>query len=414
MAALDGREVVLGVTGGIAAYKAASIASHLVKMGASVNVVMTRNATQFIQPLTFRSLSGNPVVVDMFAETGDWQPKHTALADKADILVIAPATANIIAKVAHGIADDMLSTIALAVKCPVLVAPAMNCHMFENPIFQENVEILRKHNFTFVESEYGRLACGYEGKGRLADEETIIKKTQLLVNGRRDLKGETILVTAGPTREPLDPVRFITNRSSGKMGYAIAEAASDRGADVILVSGPTALRGPEGVKLVRVETAIHMRDKVLHFAPQATAVIMAAAVSDYRPRDFSPSKIKKGQTGADAGSGALELALMRTPDILLELGRQRPKGQALVGFSMETESVLDNARKKLQEKKIDLIVANDVSQEGAGFGSDTNIVWLIDSSGRERQLPLMPKRDVGDAILDEVRLLREPFKQPIP
>jgi phosphopantothenoylcysteine decarboxylase/phosphopantothenate--cysteine ligase len=402
---LQGKEVLLGVTGGIAAYKAVDLVSRLVKLGASVNVIMTRNATQLVGPLTFRSISRNPVVIDMFAEAAEWQPKHISLADKADILVIAPATANIIAKLAHGIADDMLSTTALAVRCPILVAPAMNCHMLNNSIFQENVAILRKHNFAFVEPEYGQLASGYEGEGRLADVEKIIQKIQHLVNETqvkacysKDFKGKTILVTAGPTREALDPIRFITNRSSGKMGYAIAEAASSRGADVILISGATALPKPADVKLVSVETAIQMRDEVLEYASQAEVVIMAAAVSDYRPRDISSQKIKKEQA-------QLTLVLERNPDILAELGRHKSGGQILVGFSMETENVLDNARKKLQKKNADLIVANDVSQEGAGFGADTNVVWLIDSSDRERKLPLMSKRDVADVILDKVRCL---------
>jgi phosphopantothenoylcysteine decarboxylase/phosphopantothenate--cysteine ligase len=414
---LQGKEVLLGVAGGIAAYKAVDLVSRLVKLGASVNVIMTRNATQLVRPLTFRSISRNPVVIDMFAETADWQPKHVALADKADILVIAPATANIIAKLAHGIADDMLSTTALAARCPILVAPAMNCHMFDNPIFQENMRTLRRHNFAFVGPEYGQLACGYEGKGRLADVEKIIQKIQYVLQiptevgppresgaGRiltlpeQDFKGKTVLITAGPTREALDPIRFITNRSSGKMGYAIAETASDRGADVILISGPTSLPAPADVKLVSVETAIQMRDEVLEYASQAEAVIMAAAVSDYRPRDIKPQKIKKEQ-------GEVTLVLERNPDILAELGQHKLDGQVLVGFSMETENVLDSARKKLKKKNADLMVANDVSQEGAGFGTDTNIVWLIDSSGGERKLPLMSKRDIADVILDEVKRL---------
>jgi len=414
---LQGKEVLLGVTGSIAAYKAADLVSRLVKLGASVNVIMTRNAAQLVSPLTFRTLSRNIVVIDMFAENADWQPEHISLADRADILVIAPATANIIAKLAHGIADDMLSTTALAVRCPILIAPAMNCHMFDNPIFQENMEILRRHNFAFVGPEYGLLACGYEGKGKLADVDKIIQEIHNLLRiptevgspresdaGRmhalpeQDFKGKTVLVTAGPTHEAMDPIRFITNRSSGKMGYAIAEAASSRGADVTLVSGPTALTAPANVKLVNVETATQMRDEVLERASQAEVVIMAAAVSDYRPRDVSSQKIKKEQ-------GQLTLVLERNPDILAELGQHKSDGQILVGFSMETENVLDNALKKLRKKNLDLIVANDVLQEGAGFGTDTNIVWLIDSSGRDRNLPLMSKRDIADVILDEVKCL---------
>jgi phosphopantothenoylcysteine decarboxylase/phosphopantothenate--cysteine ligase len=398
VASLDSKEVLLGVTGSIAAYKAVELASRLIKLGASVNVIMTQNATQLVSPLTFQTISRNPVMVDMFAEVDEWQPGHISLADRADILVIAPATANIIAKLAHGIADDMLSTTALAVRCPILVAPAMNCHMYDNSIFRENLEILGRHNFAFVEPEYGQLACGYEGKGRLADIEKIIQKIQRLLNTSRDFEGKTILVTAGPTREALDPVRFITNRSSGKMGYAVAEAAVSRGADVILISGPTALSAPADVKLVNVETALQMRDEVVKYAYQADAVIMAAAVSDYRPRDASPQKIKKEKE-------QLTLTLERNPDILAELGQNKPNGQILVGFSMETENLLDNAVKKLEDKNADLMVANDVSQEGAGFDVDTNIVWIIDSSGSERKLPLMSKRDVAHVILDEVKCL---------
>ncbi len=395
MASLDGKEVLVGVTGGIAAYKAVDLVSRLVKSGSSVNVIMTRNATKLVAPLTFQTISRNPVAVDMFTDDVGWRPEHISLADKADILVIAPATANIIAKLAHGIADDMLSTTALAVGCPTVIAPAMNCHMYDNPIFQRNMEILREHGFVFVEPEYGALACGYEGKGRLADTEKIIQEIQHLLSKVNDLAGKTILVTAGPTREPLDPIRFITNRSSGKMGYAVAEMAFHRGADVVLVSGPTSLPDPTGVKLVSVETTEQMRDEVFEHASQADVVIMAAAPSDYRPQTVSAQKIKKEH-------GELALALERNPDILAELGQRKQREQILVGFSMETENLLDNARKKLQKKNADLMVANDVSQEGAGFGTDTNIVWIIDSSGAEKKLPLMSKRDVADAILDEV------------
>ena len=395
MASLDGKEALLGVTGGIAAYKAVDLVSRLVKLGASVNVIMTRNATKLVAPLTFQTISRNPVAVDMFTDDADWRPGHISLADRADILVIAPATANVIAKLAHGIADDMLSTTALAVRCPILIAPAMNCHMYENPIFQRNVEILREHGFIFVEPEYGQLACGYEGKGRLADTEKIIQSIQSLISKPKDFAGRTVLVTAGPTREPLDPIRFITNRSSGKMGYAVAEAAVSRGADVVLVSGPTALSAPAGVELVSVETTGQMRDEVLKHASQADVVIMAGAPSDYRPKSVSPQKIKKEH-------GELTLDLERNPDVSAELGQLKRNGQILVAFSMDTENLLENARKKRKKKNAELIVANDVSQEGAGFGTDTNIVWIINSSGEEKKLPLMPKRELADAILDEV------------
>jgi len=391
---LNDKTILLGVTGGIAAYKAVDIVSRLVKLGATVNVIMTKNATMLVQPLTFRYISRNPVAVDMFDEPESWKPEHISLADKADVFVIAPATANIIGKLAHGIADDMLSTTALAIRCPTLIAPAMNCNMYDNPILQANIDILKKYHFEFIEPEYGILACGYEGKGRLADPEKIVERIQQILNVPRDFEGKTVLVTAGPTREALDPVRFISNRSSGKMGYAIAESASKRGADVILISGPTTLNPPNNVKLVNVESAIQMRDEVMSYAAQSQIIIMSAAVSDYRPRDFSNQKIKRDKD-------VITLVLEENPDILAELGRNK-KGQILVGFSMETENLLENSRKKLEKKNADLIVANDLSKEGAGFGTDTNIVTLINSSGQIKELPLMSKYDVANAILDEI------------
>lgn len=389
------KTILLGVTGGIAAYKAVEVVSRLVKLGATVNVIMTRNATMLVQPLTFRYISRNPVAVDTFDEPESWEPQHISLADTADLFVIAPATANIIGKLTHGIADDMLSTTALAVQCPVLIAPAMNCRMYDNPILQENISILQKRGFEFIEPEYGLLACGYEGKGRLADPEKIVERIQQILNVPRDLEGRTVLVTAGPTREALDPVRFISNRSSGKMGYAIAEAASRRGADVTLISGPTTLTPPENVKLVNVESAIQMRDEVISCASQSQIIIMSAAVSDYRPKDFSTQKIKRGEN-------IITIVLEENPDILAELGRDKRDGQILVGFSMETENLIENSRKKLEKKNADFIVANDVSKEGAGFGTDTNMVTLISSSGQIKELPLMSKYDVANAILDEI------------
>ena len=389
------KTILLGVTGGIAAYKAVDVVSRLVKLGATVNVIMTKSATMLVQPLTFRYISRNPVAVDMFDEPESWKPEHISLADNADAFVIAPATANIIGKLAHGIADDMLSTTALAVQCPVLIAPAMNCRMYDNPILQENISILQKRGFEFIEPEYGLLACGYEGKGRLADPEKIVERIQQILNVSRDLEGRTVLVTAGPTREALDPVRFISNRSSGKMGYAIAEAASRRGADVTLISGPTTLTPPENVKLVNVESAIQMRDEVISCASQSQIIIMSAAVSDYRPKDFSTQKIKRGEN-------IITIVLEENPDILAELGRDKRDGQILVGFSMETENLIENSRKKLEKKNADFIVANDVSKEGAGFGTDTNMVTLISSSGQIKELPLMSKYDVANAILDEI------------
>ena len=389
------KTILLGVTGGIAAYKAVEVVSRLVKLGATVNVIMTRNATMLVQPLTFRYISRNPVAVDTFDEPESWEPQHISLADTADLFVIAPATANIIGKLAHGIADDMLSTTALAVRCPILIAPAMNCQMYDNPILQENISILQKRGFEFIEPEYGLLACGYEGKGRLADPEKIVERIQQILNVPRDLEGRTVLVTAGPTREALDPVRFISNRSSGKMGYAIAEAASRRGAIVTLISGPTTLTPPENVKLVNVESAIQMRDEVISCASQSQIIIMSAAVSDYRPKDFSTQKIKRGEN-------TITIVLEENPDILAELGRNKRDGQILVGFSMETENLIENSRKKLEKKNADFIVANDVSKEGAGFGTDTNMVTIISSSGQIKELPLMSKYDVANAILDEI------------
>ncbi len=391
---MKGKHILLGVTSSIAIYKSLEIVSSLVKQGSIVNVIMTKNATQLVQPLTFRYISRNPVAVDTFDESIDWKPEHISLADNADIFVIAPATANIIAKLAYGIADDMLSTTALAVRCPVIIAPAMNCHMYNNPIVQQNIEILKRRNFHFIEPEYGQLACGYEGKGRLAEPEKIVQEIKKLIEKSQDLSGKTVLVTAGPTREPIDPIRFISNRSSGKMGYAIAEAANSRGAKVILISGPTALSPITGIDTINVESAIQMHDEVMRYADQADIIIMSAAVADYRPRIVSPQKIKKDQD-------SITIVMDKNPDILAEIGKNKREDQIIIGFSMETENLLENSIKKLHSKNLDFIVANDVSKEGAGFGTDTNIVTIIDSSGTVKELPLMSKRDVADTILDE-------------
>lgn len=390
------KNVLFGVTGGIAAYKAVEIVSRLVKLGANVNVIMTKNATQLVQPLTFRYISRNPVAVDMFAEPESWKPEHISLADKADILVIAPATANIIAKLAHGIADDMLSTTALAVRCPILIAPAMNCNMLDNSIVQENIKILKEHKIEFIEAEYGMLACGYEGKGRLADPEKIVQKIVEILTIKPDLKGKTILVTAGPTREALDPIRFISNRSSGKMGYAIANVALQRGAEVILITGPTNITPPNNAKVINVESALQMYEAVMSNASQANIIIMSAAVSDYRPKEFSHQKIKRDK-------GEITLILQENPDILAELGKNKKDGQIIIGFSMETENLLENSIKKLRKKNLDFIIANDLSKEGAGFGTDTNIVTIISANGEAKELPLMSKHDVANAILDLVK-----------
>ncbi len=394
---LKGKKIILGVTGGIAAYKAAELVRELVRSGAEVFVVMTRSAQAFITPLTFQTLSGNRVTTELFSLTEESEIGHISLADRADLLVIAPATANIIGKIAGGIADDMLTTIVMATKAPVLLAPAMNVHMWENPICQENIQKLRGRGFHFIDPEAGELACGYEGKGRLAEIPAIVEEIRSILSPK-DLSGESLLVTAGPTEEPIDPVRFLSNRSSGRMGFAVARAARLRGAQVILVSGPSALAVPSGVKFIPVRTAAEMREAVLGSLPEVSVLVMAAAVSDYRPKGTSPEKIKKSQA-------ELTLPLELNPDILREAG-QRKERRLLIGFAAETESLLANARKKLAEKNLDLIVANDVSLPGAGFSVDTNIVKLIDRSGKIEELPLMSKEDLADRVLDRVLHLR--------
>jgi len=394
---LKGKKILLGVTGGIAAYKAAELVRELVRSGAEVFVVMTRSAQAFITPLTFQTLSGNQVTTELFSLIEESEIGHISLADRADLLVIAPATANIIGKIAGGIADDMLTTIVMATRAPVLLAPAMNVHMWENSICQENIQKLRGRGYHFIDPEAGDLACGYEGKGRLAEIQAIVEEIRFILSPK-DLSGETLLVTAGPTEEPIDPVRFLSNRSSGKMGFALARAARMRGARVILVSGPSALPAPSGITFIQVRTAVEMREAVLENLAQASVLVMAAAVSDYRPRGTSPEKIKK--SGAE-----LTLPLELNPDILVEAGQRKGK-QLLIGFAAETESLLANARKKLAEKNLDLIVANDVNLPGAGFAVDTNIVKLIDRSGKIEELPLMNKEDLADRVLDRVLLLR--------
>jgi phosphopantothenoylcysteine decarboxylase/phosphopantothenate--cysteine ligase len=396
---LKGKKIILGVTGGIAAYKAAELVRELVRSGAEVFVVMTRSAQAFITPLTFQALSGNKVTTELFSLIEESEIGHISLADRAELLVIAPATANIIGKVAGGIADDMLTTIVMATKAPVLLAPAMNVHMWENPICQENIQRLRSRGFHFIDPEAGELACGYEGKGRLAEIPAIVEEIRSILSPR-DLAGETLLVTAGPTEEPIDPVRFLSNRSSGRMGFAIARAARLRGARVILVSGPSALLAPSGVKSIPIRTAVEMREAVLENLPLVSVLVMAAAVSDYRPKTASSGKIKKDQA-------ELTLPLELNPDILREAGQRKEK-RLLIGFAAETESLLANARKKLAEKNLDLIVANDVGRPGAGFAVDTNLVKLIDRSGKIEELPLMSKEDLADRLLDRILLLRSP------
>jgi phosphopantothenoylcysteine decarboxylase/phosphopantothenate--cysteine ligase len=395
---LKDRNIVLGVTGGIAAYKSAELVRELVRAGARVHVVMTRSAQAFVTPLTFQTLSGNPVITELFSLVEESEIGHISLADKAEVLVISPATANIIGKIAGGIADDMLTTIVMATKAPVLVAPAMNVHMWENASCQENIQKLRARGFHFIDPESGELACGYEGKGRLAEVAAIVEEIRAILSPQ-DFVRETVLITAGPTEEPIDPVRFITNRSSGKMGFALAYAALRRGAEVILISGPTALPPPPRVKLISVRSTAQMREAVLTNLNHASILLMAAAVSDYRPRQMAAGKIKKSEA-------EMVLALERNPDILSEAGKQKDH-RILVGFAAETENLLQNARSKLKEKNLDLIVANDVTLPGAGFEVDTNIVRFLDRSQKVEELPLMTKEELADRILDRVAQLKK-------
>lgn len=407
------RTIILGVTGGIAIHKSLDVASQLVKSGASVHVVMTENATRLVQPLQFQVISRNPVLLDLFDTGTDWKPPHIDLADRADLLIMVPATANIIGKLANGIADDALSTVSVSVHCPVLLAPAMNGHMWHNPLVRRNIDTLKTHGFHFIEPASGDLACGYEGVGRLNTVETILESVSGILTATPrseialtvevdDLRDTCVLVTAGATREYIDPVRFITNRSSGKMGYAIAEAAAQRGAEVRLISGAATVPPPAGIETEHVETTLQMHDKLLQAFDETDIVIMAAAPADYRPREFTPHKIKKT-------SDTLTLPLERNPDIAQALGKQKTH-QTLVCFAAETDDLLENAKKKLIRKNCDLIVANDILEEGAGFQSDTNIVILLDRHGTCEQLPRASKRDIADAILTKTVRLRNSQK----
>ncbi len=395
---LSGKCVVVGVTGGIAAYKTCEVVSRLKKLHADVRVIMTKNATEFVSPLTFQSLSHNPVSVDTFANIQTWEIEHIALAQRADVFVIAPATANIIGKLACGIADDMLSTTVMATHAPVLIAPAMNTAMLENAATQQNMRTLSERGMRFIAPGTGMLACGTSGAGRMSEPSQIVDEIVRTLRPREDFAGLSVVVTAGPTAEPLDPVRYITNRSSGKMGYAIAEAAHARGAHVTLISGPTAIQPPKGVDFVRIGTTQELYDAVLGHA-DADVVIQAAAPADYRAREISPTKIKR--TG-----DSLMIELVPNPDIAAALGARKHPGQTLVGFAAETNNVIENAQGKLKRKSLDLIVANDVTRAGAGFDVDTNIVTLIDGEGM-KELPMMTKREVADGILDRVAELRE-------
>jgi len=390
---MKGKKIVLGVTGGIAAYKAAELAREFIRRGAAVHVIMTRNATEFITPLTFQTLTGNPVSVDTFQLTGEWEIGHISLAESANLVLLAPATANVIGKIAGGIADDLLTTTVMATRAPVLICPAMNVNMYSNPIVRENMEKLAAKGYRFVEAGYGELACKTEGYGRLACLEDIAEDAEDLLTPK-DLGGQHILVTAGPTREAFDPVRFITNYSTGKMGYAVALAAKRRGAAVTLVSGPTSLPEPRGVRFVPVVSAREMRDAVMQNLKDATVVVKSAAVADYRPADFSDSKIKKTDR-------PLEFRLEKNPDIIREVGKVKGD-RILVGFAVETDRLVEYAAKKLREKNMDFIVANDITQPGAGFAAETNIVKILDREGGSEDLPRMDKMDVAHRILDRV------------
>lgn len=391
---LKGKTVVLGVTGGIAAYKIASLASMLVKQHANVRVIMTQNATNFITPTTFETLTGKKCLVDTFDRNFEFQVEHVSLAKQADIFMIAPATANVIAKVAHGLADDMLTTTFLACNSPKYIVPAMNTQMYENPVTQDNLEICRKYGMHVIDPACGYLACGDTGAGKMPEPETLLEHILLELACKKDLAGKKVLVTAGPTREAIDPVRYITNHSTGKMGYAIARAAARRGARVTLVSGPVDLKAPLGVKLVPVISAKDMFDAVTSVSAEQDAIIKAAAVADYRPAVVGTEKTKKSD-------GNMNIELERTDDILAWLGAHRREGQVLCGFSMETQNMLENSKAKLAKKHVDMIVANSLRTAGAGFGTDTNIVTIITKDGAE-ELALMSKDQVAQKLLNRI------------
>lgn len=392
---LTGKTVVLGISGSIAAYKIAYLASALKKLHADVEVIMTENATQFITPVTFESLTGNKCLVDTFDRNFKFSVEHVALAKRADIFMLAPATANVIAKVAHGLADDMLTTTFLACKCPKYISPAMNTQMFENPITQDNLKICQSYGMHVIQPACGYLACGDTGAGKMPEPEELLDHIIHEIAYPKNLTGKKILVTAGPTREALDPVRFLTNHSTGKMGYAIAKVAAARGAEVTLVTGPTEIKKPGFVKVVPIESAREMYEAVTAASEEQDAIIKAAAVADYRPAHVSDEKIKKKD------GDELSIPVERTDDILAYLGSHKKPGQFLCGFSMETEHMLENSRKKLEKKNLDMIVANNLKVAGAGFGTDTNIVTLITKAG-ERQLEKMSKEQVADKLLDAI------------
>lgn len=395
---LKGKTVILGVTGSIAAYKAANLASMLKKQHADVQVIMTQNATQFMNPITFESLTGNKCLVDTFDRNFQFQVEHVALAKRADLAIVAPATANIMAKLAHGLADDMLTTTLLACRCPKLIAPAMNTRMYENPVTQDNMDLLRKYGFRIIEPAVGHLACGDTGAGKLPPETLLLECILDEIAMEKDMKGLHVLITAGPTMEAIDPVRFISNHSTGKMGYALARVCRRRGAEVTLVSGKTNLEAPYGVTLVPVTSAQDMFEAVSSRAKEQDMIIKAAAVADYRPVTVAENKIKKSP-------GDMSIALERTTDILAWLGEHRREGQVLCGFAMETEHMVEHAKEKLTRKHVDMIAANNVKVAGAGFGTDTNVVTLITEDGVE-ELAKMSKEEVASRIVDALLRIR--------
>lgn len=395
---LKDKTVVIGVSGGIAVYKTLDVVSRLRKLGVNVNVIMTKSATEFVTPLSFQSLSQNYVVCDMFEDPKTWDVEHISLAKRADVFLIAPATANVIGKIANGIADDMLTTTVMATKAKVLIAPAMNTNMYENPILQRNINTLKELGYNFVEPESGRLACGDTGKGKLASPETIVDEVVKLLSKGQDLKGKSIIVTAGPTVESIDPMRYITNRSIGKMGYSIAKEAIERGADVTLITGPTNLTPPQNLKkLVKIESAKDMYEAVLANLDENDVVIKSAAVADYKPKNYSNKKIKKSDDD-------LVIELDRNKDIAQEIGKIK-NNKILVGFAAETNDLIENASLKIKKKNLDFIVANDLTKEGAGFGVDTNIVKIIDKEGNITEYPKMKKEEVANIILDKIKEL---------
>lgn len=398
---LNNKTVVIGVSGGIAAYKACDIVSRLKKLNANVHVIMTKGATEFVTPLTFQSLSQNYVISDMFEEPKTWDVEHISLAKKADVFLIAPATANVIGKIANGICDDMLTTTVMATTGKVLIAPAMNTNMYKNPILQRNINTLKELGYNFINPESGRLACGDEGEGKLASPEVIVNGVvELLNNKNKDLQGKKIIITAGPTVESIDPVRYITNRSTGKMGYAIAKMAADRGADVTLVSGPTDITPPSNIKkLIKIQSAEDMYNAIIDNFDENQVIIKSAAVADYKPKTYSDKKIKKSNDD-------LVIELDRNKDIAYELGKIK-KDKILVGFAAETNDLIENAKGKVNKKNLDFIVANDLTEEGAGFGTDTNIVKIIDKEGNINKYPQMKKDEVANVILDKVKSLLE-------